>query len=47
MSAEVFEMLCTLRETLLALGMDSVLQALENGDEDAAEQALEALLAAE
>jgi len=44
MSRQDFERLCAIRETLLTLGMPSLLAALEDGDEGQAEEALTAMI---
>ena len=44
MNEETFERLCELREILLGLGQWSVLDALANGDDEAAEAALEEMM---
>lgn len=43
MSEDSFETLCAIREALIALGLTKLLAALEDGDEETAEEALEAL----
>jgi len=43
MSIEAFDTLCALRDSLVALGLESLLDAMASGDEDAVEAALEAL----
>jgi Mg/Co/Ni transporter MgtE len=44
MSDEVFEALCTLEMTLRELGMDELIEALEEGDDEVVERVLESLL---
>lgn len=43
MSNEAFDHLCALRDSLVALGLDSLLDAIADGDEETVEAALEAL----
>jgi len=46
MSVEMFEALYSLRSQLVALGLESLLDSLAEGDEDAVDAALEGLCSA-